>query len=69
MSACFRLIGGLEFQFNSFADAQSLDTIHTETGRGCPGGLTGWIEHRWAQVHENAGLVTRHGLRAAIVKY
>ena len=33
-----------------------------------PCGFTSWIEDRWAQMHQNTGLITRHEHRAGIVK-
>ena len=66
--ACLGFIGSLQLQFHSLTDAQTFHTINAQAGRGGPCGFTSWIEDRWAQMHQNTGLITRHEHRAGIVK-
>ena len=55
-----RFIGGLQFHFHGLADPQFAEAFNPKTLSGSTRGFAGWIEHRGAQTHKDAGLKTRH---------
>jgi hypothetical protein len=59
-AAGLRFIGGLYLHFHGFSDPQFAEAFHPKTFSGTTRGFSGWIEHRGAQTHKDAGLKTRH---------